>query len=201
MKVVQRPAPGAEESGAGESMDPTNGTLAWLGQGPVPEVAAALRRCCASETWVQRMLEARPFDDFASLLQTAEIIWWELEEADWLEAFAGHPRIGDLEGLRSRFAATRSWAAGEQAGVDTAGEEVLQALAAANRRYEQTFGYLFIVCASGKSAEEMLGILEQRLASLPGDELRTAAAEQRKITELRLQKLVAPEPGETDSRS
>ncbi len=174
-------------------------SLAWLDTGPETEVAATLRRCCASEAWVGRMVASRPFGDFADLRRTAEEIWWDLEASDWLEAFAGHPRIGDLEGLRTRFASTRSWSAGEQAGVEGVGDDVLQALAEANRRYEEIFGHLFIVCASGKSAREMLALLEQRSTADPADELRTAAGEQQKITEIRLRKLVTPEDREARS--
>ena len=180
-------------------VEPARVNLVWLDEGPEADVAAALRRCCASESWVGRMVARRPFGDLTRLLRSAEEIWWQLEAADWLEAFAGHPRIGDLEGLRTRFASTRSWSAGEQAGVEGAGEDVLEALAEANHRYEETFGYLFIVCASGKSAREMLDRLEQRLTADPSDELRTAAGEQQKITEIRLRKMVSPEDREARS--
>src|SRR5262249_5689370 len=108
---------------------------------------------------------------------------------DWLEAFAAHPRIGAVESLRKKFATTAAWAAGEQAGVAGAPETVLQALADGNRRYEGRFGHIFIVCATGKNAARTLARLEQRLANAPGEELRVAAAEQAKITRLRLEKL------------
>ena len=120
----------------------------------------------------------------------ADTIWWDLGDGDWLEAFTHHPRIGaDVAKLRERFAATASWSEGEQAAVGQASEEVLQALAEANVAYEARYGYLFIVCATGKSAAEMLAILQERMDNPPANELRIAAGEQAKITHLRLEKL------------
>jgi 2-oxo-4-hydroxy-4-carboxy-5-ureidoimidazoline decarboxylase len=109
-----------------------------------------------------------------------------LRREDWLEAFAGHPRIGDLDSLRHRFASTAALATAEQAGTRTASDRVLRALAQGNADYERRFGHIFIVCASGKSADEMLAILDQRLSNDPDVELRIAAGEQRKITRLRI---------------
>src|SRR5215813_11345986 len=103
-----------------------------------------LLRCCGSTRWAQRMKAARPFRDAASVTEGADAIWWSLEPADWLEAFAAHPKIGE--------AATTAWSAEEQAGVAVAGGDVRRRLAAANRDYEARFGYIFIVCATGKSA-------------------------------------------------
>ncbi len=150
-----------------------------------------LTNCCASERWVDRMVVERPFTvNNQFLLRDAAEFWWQMEREDWLEAFAGHPKIGDVESLRAKFESTRAWASGEQAGVAAASDETLQRLAQLNREYEAKFGYIFIVCATGKSAEEMLAILENRLPNDPETELRVAAAEQLKITQLRLQKLV-----------
>jgi 2-oxo-4-hydroxy-4-carboxy-5-ureidoimidazoline decarboxylase len=137
------------------------------------------------------MLVRRPFADEAAMLAVAEEAFRALGPDDWREAFTHHPRIGDLDGLRAKFASTRTWASGEQAGAMGADEGVLQALAAGNREYEERFGHIFIVCATGKSAAEMLGLLEDRLPNPPQTELRIAAAEQEKITRLRLQKLIA----------
>ena len=136
------------------------------------------------------MTAHRPFADAAALFALADACWAGLSRDDWLEAFAHHPRIGDVEGLRTRFANTRAWAAGEQAGTASASEAVLQALTEGNRAYEARFGYIFIVCATGKSAEEMLGLLHARLPNDPAAELPIAAEEQRKITRLRLEKLL-----------
>ena len=135
------------------------------------------------------MMARRPFSDRRAIVEAATQIWWTLTRSDWLEAFSAHPKIGDPDSLRAKFQDTATWAAHEQAGVATAHEETLEELARCNRRYEERFGYIFIVCASGKSANEMLDILRGRMANDPSSELRNAAAEQLKITQLRLEKL------------
>jgi 2-oxo-4-hydroxy-4-carboxy-5-ureidoimidazoline decarboxylase len=152
------------------------------------EATAVFRRCCGSTRWSERMTRLRPFDSGVSLFEAAERAWWALAPADWLEAFAAHPRIGDRDALRARFAATAAWSASEQSGVVGASEEVLDALADANDRYHERFGYIFIVCATGKTAEEMLALIRERLSNDPEVEFRTAAAEQAKITRIRLEK-------------
>jgi OHCU decarboxylase len=152
---------------------------------------AALTRCCAAAAWVREMIVAWPFANDDAVLQSAGTAWWSLRRDDWLEAFAAHPQIGDLDSLRAKYADTRQWAGGEQAGVAGAAEATLCRLAELNRQYVERFGYIFIVFASGKSADEMLAILEQRLHNSAEAELRIAAAEQLKITELRLRKLVS----------
>lgn len=151
----------------------------------------ALQRCCGATAWVQGMLAGRPFNDVPQLMQAAEEIWAGMTPHDILEAFQHHPRIGDIEGLRKKFASTATWASGEQAGVNQASEAVLQALAEGNRAYEARFGYIFIVCATGKSAGEMLAILQSRLPNSPALELKIAAGEQAKITRIRLEKLLS----------
>ena len=157
------------------------------------EARTAFGRCCGSARWIERMVEARPFSDPPHLFAAAEDAWNRVGPDDWREAFALHPRIGDLDALRARFASTREWARGEQAGALRAAEEVLDALARENRAYEQRFGHVFIVCASGKTAAEMLDLLRDRLGNEPPTELRIAAGEQAKITRLRLEKLLASE--------
>ena len=132
------------------------------------------------------MLARRPFETVDALLAAAREEWFALTPADWREAFAHHPRIGDVESLRRRFAATRDLSEREQAGVGGAPDEVLRALAEGNAAYESRFGYTFIVCATGRSAAEMLAILRDRLGHDPDDEIRVAAEEQARITELRL---------------
>lgn len=164
--------------------------LSRLNELPAEQARAELARCCGASRWVEAMSARRPFPDRAALLSASDEVWWGLGEADWREAFAHHPKIGDREALRGRFASTRQWAAGEQAGVASASGEVLQALADGNRAYEDRFGYIFVVCATGKTAGEMLALLRARLASDPRDEVRTAAAEQAKITRIRLEKLL-----------
>ena len=145
-----------------------------------------LRACCGSTRWVERMAARRPFGDQPALLAAAREEWWALGEADWREAFAHHPRIGGRETRERRFASTRHLSEREQKGVEGAAADVLTALADANQIYEQRFGYIFIVCASGRSAPEMLRLLEGRLGNDPGTEIRIAAAEQADITALRL---------------
>jgi 2-oxo-4-hydroxy-4-carboxy-5-ureidoimidazoline decarboxylase len=153
------------------------------------EARAAFLRCCGSTRWTAYMTAIRPFLSEVNLFAAAEDAWRGLAREDWLEAFAAHPRIGDVDSLRKKFAATAAWSAQEQAGVSGASDEVLLALAEGNRAYEAKFGYLFIVCATGKTAAEMLALLRRRLGNAPEEELLHAAAEQAKITHLRLQKL------------
>jgi allantoicase len=138
-----------------------------------------LTACCGSSRWVEEMLRARPLED---ALTTADAIWNGLGPDDWREAFAAHPRIGERKADR--------FSAGEQSGATGAPSETMAALAATNRQYEERFGHIYIVCATGKSAEEMLSLAQARLGNTPEDELRIAAAEQAKITRLRLLKLV-----------
>lgn len=166
-------------------------TLEALNRLPEPEAYAALERCCGSARWVRAMLAARPFADPAALHAAAERAAEALGREDWLEAFAHHPRIGDVESLRARFAATAAWAGAEQAGAAAASDATLRALADGNAAYEARFGYIFVVCATGKGADEMLALLRARLGNEPAAELAIAAGEQRRISRLRLEKLLA----------
>lgn len=150
---------------------------------------AMLGRCCGATRWVEGMLARRPYADAAGLLAAADEVWWRLGPDDWREAFTHHPRIGDVEKLRERFAATATWSEGEQAGVADADEAVLRGLAQGNRDYEARYGWIFLVCATGKSAAEMLASLTARMDNEPEAELRIAADEQARITRLRLEKL------------
>ncbi len=126
------------------------------------------------------------------MVAASESIARKLTQSDWLEAFAGHPKIGqDIDSLKVKFKNTADWSAGEQAGVDSASEEVLQQLSEGNRAYEEKFGYIFIVCATGKSAAEMLALLQERMGNTPEKELLIAMAEQEKITRIRLERLVS----------
>lgn len=154
------------------------------------EAHEALTRCCGAERWVRGMLERRPFGDAGALMRAADEVWASMEEADLLEAFAHHPRIGaDMDELKRRFASTSAWASGEQAAARGASEETLRALRDGNLAYEARFGFIFIVCATGKSAEEMLALLRARIDNDRADELRVAAGEQARITRIRLAKL------------
>ncbi|HLF55918.1 MAG TPA: 2-oxo-4-hydroxy-4-carboxy-5-ureidoimidazoline decarboxylase [Thermoanaerobaculia bacterium] len=155
-----------------------------------PEAAEReLLDCCGAWRWARRLAAARPYAGAGELAETAERAFAELEPLDWMEAFAAHPRIGDAARAGAQSARGESWSAGEQAGVRGADESLRAALAAGNRDYEAKFGYTFIVCATGRSGEEMLAELERRLGHEPERELETAAAEQRRITQLRLGRL------------
>lgn len=152
--------------------------------------AEAFERCCGSSAWVRAMLASRPFASSEGLHDAADACAAALEERDWLEAFSHHPRIGDVASLRAKFASTAKWAGGEQAGAAAADEATLHALAKGNDDYFARFGFIFIVCATGLSAAEMLARLQARLPHERAEELRMAAAEQNKITHLRLEKLL-----------
>lgn len=149
-----------------------------------------LLRCCGSTRWVAAMAARRPFVTNAALMSAADEESARLTRDDLLEALAHHPRIGaSLDELRAKYGSTATWAAGEQAGATAASDATLEALRAGNARYEARFGHVFVVCATGKSANEMLALLEARLGNDPDTELRVAAAEQAKITRIRLEKL------------
>lgn len=145
---------------------------------------------CGSRRWAQKMAEARPFADVAALLNQAAQIWQNLEIKDWLEAFAAHPKIGAKKSVSQATAQSAEWSKAEQLGTQTAADSVKIELAEANRLYEDKFGFIFIICATGKSAEEMLEICRQRLSNDSDTEISLAADEQRKITEIRLKKLL-----------
>jgi len=168
--------------------------IARLNALSMEEAQAELLKCCGSTNWARHMTQQRPFptggDAMRRLLDSADRVWWDLGREDWLEAFSRHPRIGEKAAAKDASAETRRWSEEEQSGTRSAREQVLAALAKANRAYEQRFGYIFIVCATGKSSEEMLALLQQRLQNDPAAELRMAAEEQRRITHLRLQKLL-----------
>jgi len=148
-----------------------------------------LSECCGSSAWVNKMLAMPAAEDMIDLFEDADEAWWQCGVDDWKEAFTHHPKIGDVNSLREKFASTANWAEGEQSSVKQASEQTLHALAEGNRKYEERFGYIFIVSASGKSAEEMLGILTSRLENDPDEEIKIAADEQSKITRTRLEKL------------
>ena len=156
-----------------------------------PALREVLGLCCGAAAWLEGMLGLFPVATSAVLLREAERIWYSCEEKDWREAFTHHPKIGDLESLRVKWHSTGQWAAGEQSGVKVASEDVLEKLAAGNEAYEKKFGYIFIVCATGKSAEEMLALLTARLSNTAGTEIGIAMGEQNKITRIRLEKLLA----------
>ena len=166
-------------------------TLAELNNLDNQTARAEFQKCCGSSRWTVLVAERRPFQTKEQLFETADTVWNKLPAADWKEAFTHHPKIGDVKSLRKKFSLTATWAEGEQAVVQTAAEEVLQNLADGNTTYEKKFGFIFIVCATGKSAPEMLEMLQQRLKNDAQQEIRIAAEEQRKITRLRLEKLLS----------
>ena len=157
---------------------------------PKEQLRQELLNCCGSQAWVNKMLPFFPADDMVELLYDAEDQWYECTESDWLEAFSHHPKIGDVESLKEKYATTAHWASGEQIAVNTASQQTIEALAKGNEAYEKKFGFIFIVCATGKSAEEMLELLQQRLTNTKDEEIKIAMDEQNKITQIRLQKLL-----------
>lgn len=164
--------------------------LAQLNNLTVEEATHSFMQCCTATAWVARMVNARPFTDQQDLVSKADKAWQGLEEADYLEAFEGHPQIGNVATLRAKYANTKALASGEQSSVSEATEEVLEALAKGNADYLAKFGFIFIVCATGKSAAQMLALLQARLPNNNSTELANAAEEQRKIFHLRLEKLL-----------
>ncbi|MFA7338177.1 MAG: 2-oxo-4-hydroxy-4-carboxy-5-ureidoimidazoline decarboxylase [Candidatus Obscuribacterales bacterium] len=164
--------------------------LEQLNQSSSELLQPELLRCCGSARWVEKLIESRPYVAEAELYSASDRIWQSLKTEDWLEAFSHHPKIGDLESLKTKFASTSDWASGEQGGVALASERVIEELAAGNTAYEEKFGYIFIVCATGKTAGEMLALLQERLHNAPDVEIQRAMAEQNKITRLRLEKLL-----------
>jgi allantoicase len=155
---------------------------------------AQLRRaffdCCGSKKWVEQMLGQRPFPSADHLLEAADKIWNSLGRKDWLAAFQHHPPIGGKDARAKQSVAARQWSSAEQSVAQQASSDTLAVLAAANQAYQAAFGYVFMICASGKSSEEILKNLQARLSNDPEVELRNAAEEQRKITRLRLGKLL-----------
>ena len=154
------------------------------------EALEALSRCCGASRWASAMAARRPFGSDDALLRAADEEWAAMRRDDVLEALSHHPRIGaNLDELRKKYASTAGWAASEQAGAAAASEDTLRALRDGNVRYEAKFGHIFVVCATGKTAAEMLAVLEARLGNDHATELAVAKAEQAKITKIRLEKL------------
>lgn len=164
--------------------------LAWLNSLPANEAAKELLQCCGSKRWARQMADARPYEDLAHVIANANEIWWSLDHDDWLEAFRSHPKIGEKKASETVSAQSSQWSGQEQAGVNAASTETTNALATLNRAYEEKFGFIFIICATGKTSGEMLSALRDRIEHDATEELPIAAAEQNKITELRLKKLL-----------
>src|SRR5262249_32564421 len=164
--------------------------LAWLNSLPADEAAGELLQCCGSKRWARLMSDARPYENVAGVIAQADEIWWSLDRNAWLEAFRSHPKIGEKKAAETVSTQSSQWSGQEQAGVNTASAQTTGALASLNRAYEQRFGYIFIICATGKTSDEMLAALRGRLEHDAAEELPLAAAEQSKITALRLKKLL-----------
>ena len=161
-------------------------SLVQLNHASAAEAMTEFMRCCGSTRWARALVGARPFADAAALFSVAEDAWAATGPEDWREAISHHPRIGDLASTNG------AWSSQEQQGVSGAAEDVLQALAAENSAYEARFGFTFLVCATGRSAAQMLALLQARMPNAPAEELRVAAGEQAKITRIRLEKLLTP---------
>lgn len=161
--------------------------LAELNKLPRYRAEEEFLKCCGSKGWARAMARRRPFASFERLMQAAAEIWWRLDAADWMEAFRAHPRIG--ERTVPVGTAPQTWPAREQSGMSRATATVASALQEGNQQYLAKFGFIFVICASGKTAEEMLASLRSRLANPPEQEIRVAAEEQNKITRLRLEML------------
>jgi len=155
------------------------------------EAAEEILPCCGSKAWARGMATRRPILDEAALLAASDEVWTKMPESDWMEAFQSHPRIGESRATVSSPAQSAAWSRDEQMKVVSAGEDVKVDLADGNRAYEQRFNRVFIVCATGKSAPEILDILQRRLRNDQTTELHEAAEEQRQIAHLRLRKWLA----------
>lgn len=164
--------------------------LKQINQAAKETAEAEFTNCCGSQTWARMMTEARPFAGVAALINQAEQIWLNLDAQDRLEAFAAHPKIGAKKAASTQSAQSAEWSHTEQSGTQTAADSLRDELDEANRLYEEKFGFIFIVCATGKSAEEMLDLCRRRVCNDADSEIRIAADEQKKITEIRLKKLL-----------
>jgi 2-oxo-4-hydroxy-4-carboxy-5-ureidoimidazoline decarboxylase len=158
---------------------------------PTDEAAKEIFPCCGSQAWANGMASGRPMQDVATLLATSDRIWRGLSTADWLEAFHSHPRIGETRVPQTSSATSQNWSKQEQSHAAESGDSLKQALAEGNRQYEHRFQRIFIICATGKSGEEILANLRQRLNNDDATELREAAEQQRQITQIRLRKWLA----------
>ena len=165
-------------------------TLGELNALRAADCAEMFAACCGSSRWVSDLVARRPFASLDELRRIGDEIWWTLDADDWLEAFAHHPRIGGTRSASPQSERASSWSAGEQSAVTTAAASARTELAAINDEYEAKFGFIYIVCASGRSATELLEIARRRLTNDRDTELRVAAEEQRQITNLRLGKLI-----------
>lgn len=167
--------------------------LADFNRASEAELQVGLASCCAAQIWIERVLAGRPYDQEADLLAVSDAATAALDDRGLEQALAGHPRIGERSPEHGADARARDWSRQEQAGVTGAGAKLLDQLAAANVAYEQRFGHVYLVCASGRSAAELLDVCRDRLANDPASERRVVLAELAKINRLRLAKLLSRE--------
>src|SRR5438128_11534444 len=139
--------------------------LDHLNRLPSEDAQAEFLKCCGSKSWARAMTKARPFENADHLLNEADRVWWSLDPADWLEAFRAHPKIGEKKAVTIQPEEAQAWSEQEQSGTQNAPAGTMVLLAEGNRKYEQRFGFIFIVCATGKSSKEMLAILNDRLGN------------------------------------
>jgi 2-oxo-4-hydroxy-4-carboxy-5-ureidoimidazoline decarboxylase len=158
---------------------------------PPSQAAAEILSCCGSPAWAANVSAGRPYVDEESLFRAGDECWLSLPEADWLEAFRSHPRIGEKHAQNKTTATSAAWSRSEQSQVQDADAAILQRMQKGQREYEERFGRIFIVCASQKQPAELLSILERRLNNDPVDELQESAAQQQQIMHLRLRKWLA----------
>ena len=166
-------------------------TLEDLNQLSPPDAEAEFLKCCGSRTWAISMADSRPFATVGEVFAAAEKISSSLTQADWLEAFRAHPKIGEKKAATAQTQQEQRWSSQEQSAMQSATADTVARLASQNREYERKFGFIFIVCATGKSSAEMRTLLERRLENDPPTELAIAAHEQQKIMRLRLEKLLS----------
>ncbi|HEV2835067.1 MAG TPA: 2-oxo-4-hydroxy-4-carboxy-5-ureidoimidazoline decarboxylase [Pyrinomonadaceae bacterium] len=164
--------------------------VTWLNALDSDSARRELLKCCGSRAWADEVEQSRPFASLDQLIARANEVWWTLQSSDWLEAFRSHPKIGEKKAANEVSTQSQQWSSQEQQGVQHVASATTDKLARLNAVYEQKFGFIFIVCATGKSSDEILALLESRIENDPAAELRIAVAEQAKITELRLRKLL-----------
>ena len=164
--------------------------LTFINELSLPDAQEQFHRCCGSRRFSEELARRRPFASDEDAKKKASEVWFSLSEADWLEAFAHHPRIGEKQ-LAEKFASTAAWASSEQAGARQASPETIRQLAHGNIAYEQKFGFVFLICATGKNADELLVAQNSRIGNSRAEELQSAAREQDLITHLRLEKIAS----------
>ncbi|MGI4755486.1 MAG: 2-oxo-4-hydroxy-4-carboxy-5-ureidoimidazoline decarboxylase [Janthinobacterium lividum] len=162
---------------------------------PAQAAADAVLPCCGSHAWAAALVARRPLSTLPELLAASDAAWWGLPEDDWREAFNSHPRIGERHARGAASAKSVSWSGAEQSGVTNSADDTAARLAEGNRAYEQKFGLTFIVRATGKTAEDILEVLEGRMTNTPEAELHEAAEQQREITHIRLRRWLVEHEG------